>query len=109
MARIRKDSAGSDSFGHVWDKDGAVVEIKDPEQIAALMAIPDGGFSEVTPGAPKAEPKPAKTDPVPDEDTEVSEIDPDAPAGEPDDKPAPRKPAAKRPGRKPTSAADVQE
>ena len=98
MALIRKTYAGSDSFGHVWDKDGAVVEIDDPDQIAALMAIDDGGFSEVTGG--RGKPKP--------DDEEVSEIDPDAPDGEPsDDKPTPRKTAAKRPGRKPGS--DVQE
>lgn len=51
MALIRKEQAGSDSFGHTWDADGAVVEIDDGEQIASLMAIPDGGFSEVTPTA----------------------------------------------------------
>lgn len=117
MARIRKDRAGSDSFGHVWKKDGAVVDIDDADQIAALMAIPDGGFSEVTSGsaAPDEDDKPTgddetKTDAEDEPDNgEVSEIDPDAPDAEPDDKPVPRKPAAKRPGRKPTSAADVQE
>lgn len=51
MALIRKNHAGSDSFGHHWGKDGAVVEIDDPDQIAALLAIPDGGFAEVTPGS----------------------------------------------------------
>ena len=51
MALIRKEQAGSDSFGHTWDADGAVVDIDDGEQIASLMAIPDGGFSEVTPAA----------------------------------------------------------
>lgn len=105
MALIRKARAGSDSFGHVWPEDGAVIEIDDPDQIAALMAIDDAGFSEVTPGK---KPAPAAEDPGDDEpDGEVSEIDPEAPAGEPDDKPAPRKTAAKRPGRKP--AQDVQE
>lgn len=103
MARIRKERAGSDSFGHVWKTDGAVVDIDDPEQIAALMAIPDGGFTEVTPDA-----KPPK-EPAQGKDAEVSEIDPDSPDGEPGDKPAPRKAAAKRPGRKPASASDVQE
>lgn len=101
MARIRKEHAGSDSFGHVWPEDGAVVDIDDHDQIASLMAIPDGGFSEVTPHS-RSKAKPAE----PDE--ELSEIDPDAPDGEPGDKPAPRKTAAKRPGRKP-AAQDVQE
>lgn len=108
MALIRKARAGSDSFGHVWDKDGAVVEIDDPEQIAALMAIDDAGFSEVTPGKKPAAPTDDKDDEEDKPDGEVSEIDPEAPAGEPDDKPAPRKTAAKRPGRKP-AAQDVQE
>lgn len=102
MARIRKEHAGSDSFGHVWPEDGAVVDIDDHDQIASLMAIPDAGFSEVTPQQRGGKTKPAE----PDE--ELSEIDPDAPDGEPDDKPAPRKTAAKRPGRKP-AAQDVQE
>lgn len=103
MARIRKEHAGSDSFGHVWPEDGAVVNIDDHDQIASLMAIPDGGFSEVAPEQRAAKAKPA----APAE--ELSEIDPDAPDGEPgDDKPTPRKTAAKRPGRKPASL-DVQE
>lgn len=104
MARIRKEHAGSDSFGHVWPEDGAVVTIDDHDQIASLMAIPDGGFSEVTPDHKGGKPKPAEAEPE-----ELSEIDPDAPDGEPDDdKPTPRKTAAKRPGRKPATQ-DVQE
>lgn len=101
MARIRKEHAGSDSFGHVWPEDGAVVDIDDHDQIAALMAIADGGFSEVTPQRGDSKPKPTEPE-------ELSEIDPDAPDGEPDDKPAPRKTAVKRPGRKPATQ-DVQE
>lgn len=61
MALIRKAEAGSDSHGHVWPEDGSVVEINDPEQIAALMAITDAGFSEVTPSG-KAEAEPADTE-----------------------------------------------
>lgn len=49
MAWIWKRLAGSDSFGHVWPENGSVIEINDPEQIAALMRIPDGGFFEVPP------------------------------------------------------------
>ncbi|MFF7020285.1 hypothetical protein ACFY97_04620 [Streptomyces klenkii] len=49
MPLIRKTQAGSDSYGHTWPEDGAVVEVDDPGQVAALLAIPDGGFSEVTP------------------------------------------------------------
>lgn len=64
MALIRKAAAGSDSHGHVWPEDGSVVEIDDPDQIAALMAIPDAGFSEVAPSGNAAA---APDDPDPEE------------------------------------------
>jgi hypothetical protein len=97
MALIRKTAAGSDSFGHEWPEDGAVVEIDDAEQIASLMAIPDGGFSEVTPNSDRAEAPPQ--DPGgdgPDAKREISEVDPNAPADEPDTKPAAKKTAARK-------------
>jgi hypothetical protein len=50
MVHIRKARAGNDSFGNEWPEDDAVVEVP-AEQAAALMAIPDGGFSEAP--APK--------------------------------------------------------
>ena len=84
MALIRKAAAGSDSFGHVWPEDGAVVEIDDAEQIAALMAIADAGFSEVTPSG---------------EHAEFSEIDPKV-----EDSEAP-KPAAKKTAARKTTAS----
>lgn len=134
MALIRKARAGSDSFGHVWPEDGAVIEIDDPDQIAALMAIDDAGFSEVTASHGDSDDSgsvdsrddsdsgadgssgdgSSDTGGTDDDDSgddgkgEVSEIDPGAPAGEPEAKPAPRRTAAKRPGRKP-AAQDVQE
>ena len=113
MALIRKAQAGSDSFGHSWPKDGATVEIDDPEQIASLMAIPDGGFSEVISsdtaaddGQPKDpdDGKSAEGD-DPDAKKEISEIDPNAPAAEPDAKP----PAKKTAARKPAAAKSVEE
>ncbi|MFB6805481.1 hypothetical protein [Streptomyces sp. NPDC056387] len=79
MALIRKASAGSDSFGHVWSKDGAIVEINDGDEIAALMAIPDGGFSEVTPSGKAEAAAPASPEPEDDSDDgagEISEVDP---------------------------------
>ncbi|MFI0914224.1 hypothetical protein [Streptomyces abikoensis] len=89
MPLIRKAQAGSDSHGHTWPEDGAVVEVTDPEQIAALIAIPDGGFSEVTPQG--------RTTRADDEalpvGAELSEIDPRA-----EDAEAPR-----RRGRRPAS------
>ncbi|MFD9564348.1 hypothetical protein [Streptomyces sp. NPDC059994] len=44
MPLIKKDQAGSDSLGHVWPEDGAVVEMPH-EEAEELLAIPDGGFS----------------------------------------------------------------
>lgn len=43
---LRKEQAGSDSFGHVWETDGAVVEVPE-EQAHQLLRIQDAGFSEV--------------------------------------------------------------
>ncbi|MCT9092847.1 hypothetical protein N4G70_28840 [Streptomyces sp. ASQP_92] len=116
MARIRKVSAGSDSFGHTWDSDGATVEIDDPEQIAALLAIDDAGFSEVTPepeAGPISEPDPdldaasAHND-DPEPAAEFSEIDPKAEESEIDlrgenvEAPKP----VRRGGRKPASSQE---
>ncbi|BFP50024.1 hypothetical protein KCMC57_63920 (plasmid) [Kitasatospora sp. CMC57] len=44
MPHVRKLAAGSDSHGHVWEYDGAVVEMPH-EQAEELLAIPDGGFT----------------------------------------------------------------
>lgn len=99
MALIRKAAAGSDSFGNVWPEDGAVVEINDPEQIAALMAIADAGFSEVSPSGKKT----AKLEPEPEdqgsEQAEFSEVDPKS-----EDSEAP-KPAAKKTAARKTTAS----
>lgn len=92
---LRKDRAGSDSWGHVWTEDGSVVEV-DYDQAVVLLAIPDGGFSVAdTPGP---EPKPddgdeADTDPAQgDAPGEVSEVAPEPePDASPDSKPAPRR------------------
>lgn len=46
MAFVKKDRAGSDSFGNVWDKDGDVVETDD-KHAELLVRIPDGGFTKV--------------------------------------------------------------
>ena len=43
---LRKELAGSDSFGNTWAEDGAVIEVPE-EQGRALLKI--FGFSEVTP------------------------------------------------------------
>jgi len=59
---LRKAQAGSDSFGHVWAEDGAVVEVPD-EEARQLLRILDAGFSEVAPEPAKAldESPPART------------------------------------------------
>lgn len=89
---IRKQRAGSDSYGHVWDCDGAVVEVDDSQGLD-LLRIADGGFSEVDPGgsAQVTEPEPVP-EPV---------VEPDAADGqavtEPDETPAkPAKRASRR-------------
>lgn len=41
---LRKRLAGSDSYGHQWGEDGAVVQVSYDEAMA-LLAIPDGGFT----------------------------------------------------------------
>ena len=89
-------------------EDGAVVEIDDPEQIAALMAIPDAGFSEVTPNSDDADASTPDPDDDPDAKKEISEIDPNATeptADELEAKPAAKKAAA----RKTTASKPVQE
>lgn len=42
---LRKEKAGSDSFGNTWDTDGATVDVPD-EQAFILLRIQDGGFKE---------------------------------------------------------------
>ena len=43
MVNVRKVRAGTDSAGHTWPTDGAVIEV--PVEHALLLArIPDGGF-----------------------------------------------------------------
>jgi hypothetical protein len=115
MPLIRKDRAGSDSFGHAWDEDGAVVDMPH-EEAEELLAIPDGGFTLVLPDA-EDDSAPDDTDPEPpvdddppaepDVNPDISEIDPDAPADEPEAKPAAKKTAAKKTAaRKPASVEE---
>lgn len=47
MVALRKQRAGSDSFGNVWATDGAIIDVP-IEQALILLRIPDGGFDEVT-------------------------------------------------------------
>lgn len=84
MPHIRKAQAGADSHGNVWPEDGAVVEV-DGEVAAALLRIPDGGFTLVT--EPELE---TVEEPAPEPDNPVDE--------------AP-KPRAPRGGRKPRASA----
>lgn len=43
---LRKNKAGADSFGNVWETDGAVIDVP-REQAVILLRITDGAFSEV--------------------------------------------------------------
>lgn len=66
---LRKEQAGSDSFGHVWEADGAVVEVPE-EEARQLLRIADAGFSEVaevpvTQRVPKGPVKPINESPKP--------------------------------------------
>ena len=75
--RIRKAKAGSDSYGHTWAKDGAVVDVPQ-EQAWTLLAIPDGGFTDAethAPGPPASGDRPAAHTP---EETAPEETKPKA-------------------------------
>ncbi|MFF7881059.1 hypothetical protein ACH40F_07720 [Streptomyces sp. NPDC020794] len=110
---VRKTQAGADSFGNTWPEDGAVVRVP-YDQAVILLAIPDGGFSVVdTPAEaapaedPQAVPEPSsEPEPDGDEAAELSELDPDAPEGEPVTEPEPEaKPAAKKTAARKTTAS----
>lgn len=59
MTHIRRDVAGSDSFGNTWREPGDIVEVP-AEQAAILLAIPDFDGVEVLPeDLPKPAPKAA--------------------------------------------------
>ena len=91
MIPLRKEHAGSCSFGYIWPKDGAVVEVE-PDHAVALLAIPDGDYTAVD-AAPEPEP------------ADVTLEEP-APAPELSEAPPARKTAAKKTAtKKETSAA----
>lgn len=46
MPFLKKRHAGSDSFGHVWETDGATVEVTDDEAYE-LLRVHDSGFEAV--------------------------------------------------------------
>lgn len=52
MVNVRKFHAGTDSAGHTWPTDGAVIAVP-VEHAMVLVRIPDGGFAIVeNPGTP---------------------------------------------------------
>jgi hypothetical protein len=99
MPHIRKAQAGNDSFGNEWAKDGSVVEVP-YEQAVELLAIGDGGFSEVD--GTGAEPVEEPTSPDPDPEPEPVE----EPAPEPE---TPVDEAPKPPTRRRTSKAKADD
>lgn len=46
MVNVRKAHAGTDSAGHTWPTDGAVIKVP-VEHALVLARIPDGGFTIV--------------------------------------------------------------
>lgn len=96
MVLVRKDKAGSDSFGNRWEEDGAVVDVPDG-QVAELLEIQDGGFSLHVPDVEEDDPpQDPPVDPVGDGDPPQDQpVDPvPVPVVEPT-KPG-RKPAARK-------------
>lgn len=85
MVRLRKEKAGSDSFGHVWAEDGAIVAVPH-DQAVELLAIPGGGFTAVGPptaaGGVEQVAEPAEaaevTEPAPGPEAQVTEPAPKA-------------------------------
>lgn len=93
MPHVRKARAGSDSHGHIWPEDGAVVEV--PGEVAtSLLAIPDGGFTLAAEPEPEPEPEPVE-EPAPEPDNPVDEA------------PKPRQPRGRKP--KPPAGTPVEE
>jgi len=65
VINVRKARAGTDSAGHRWPADGAVIEVP-VEHALTLTRIPDGGFSIVEVSSEEL------AAPVPAEMTEVA-------------------------------------
>ena len=54
MVNVRKAHAGTDSAGHTWPADGAVIAVP-VEHALMLVRIPDGGFTIIeNPDGPKS-------------------------------------------------------
>jgi hypothetical protein len=63
MIPVRKAQAGGSSSGYQWPHDGAVVLV-DPDLVAELLAIPDGGFTVAEEERVVEEPAPEPDAPV---------------------------------------------
>lgn len=80
---IRKAQAGSDSLGHVWEEDGAVVRVS-PPHAEVLLAIKDAGFSVADDSWLEPQPGPGSAADGEGGGTtavEFAEVDPKAEAG----------------------------
>jgi hypothetical protein len=60
MVNVRKVHAGTDSAGHIWPTDGAVIEVP-VEHALMLVRIPDGGFVIVENASNQAETEAVET------------------------------------------------
>ena len=90
VINVRKARAGTDSAGHRWPSDGAVVGVP-VEHALALTRIPDGGFSIIdTPQPEPAVPASAEVAETVADDTDEAEPQ------EPEAKPRAAKAATRR-------------
>jgi hypothetical protein len=77
---LRKEQGGSSIGPHEWPEDGSVTEV--PDHFGrTLLAIPDGGFTEVPAPDPEA-PGDEEDSHVPDGDQDPGDGDSDGSAGD---------------------------
>ena len=61
---LKKERGGSGVGEWWWPEDGSVVDVADEALAAALLAIPDGGYTKADGPDPKPEPKAASPAPA---------------------------------------------
>lgn len=66
---VRKARAGTDSAGHHWPEDGAMIEVP-VEHALTLASIPDGGFTLVEQQALQPDEPASSSPPEPESDSD---------------------------------------
>ncbi|WP_194923197.1 hypothetical protein [Catenulispora pinisilvae] len=90
MVNVRKSHAGTDSAGHTWPTDGAVIAVPVAHALM-LVRIPDGGFAIIENASVQAETEAVETAKPPEPaDKESKPSTARAPRAKPED-PAPAK------------------